>query len=64
MKTLITFNVFEVENFLFVMTIALRVCENFLGDFENTPLRRADNCLNSCPEVSWPQNHVWGILEI
>lgn len=46
---------FEVEKFLiiFVMPMSLRDCENFLEDFENKSVGRADKCLSSYPEVSW-----------
>lgn len=46
------------------MPMSLRDCENFLEDFENKSLGRADKCLNSYPEVSWHQYHLRGILEI
>lgn len=35
------------------MPMSLRDCENFLEDFENKSLGRADKCLSSYPEVSW-----------
>lgn len=34
------------------MPMSLSDCENFLEDFENKSLGRADKCLSSYPEVS------------
>lgn len=33
------------------MPMSLRDCENFLEDFENKSIGRADKCLSSYPEV-------------